>query len=91
MRVKPLEWSDPSPPDRDYYYDHTVAKTAFGDIVITWKSWKEPGAYSVDLPFSWRPELFDSMYMGANTLDEAKSQAQAAWENAIISSLNLLS
>lgn len=41
MKIKQLVWSEPAPPNKEISYDHTIAETPFGRILITWKGWKE--------------------------------------------------
>lgn len=69
----PLEWSEPRPPTRDVcHYDHVVAETPLGQIIIEWKSWKCPGeGYTAHMPW-------DHFVVGDN-LDDAKRKVQEAW------------
>jgi len=48
MKLKPLQWTEPAPPNEDVRYDHVTAETPFGRFLITWKSWKEHPDYTVD-------------------------------------------
>ena len=87
MEIKKLDWSEPSPPDKEYYYDHVVAKTVFGKVVITWKSWKEQADYYVEFPFEW--ESFGKLQQYNKTLTDAKQFAQDAWTKAIRSCITM--
>ena len=48
MIVKPLEWSQEMPPNDDICYNHVVASTPFGRLVITWKGWKDYDSPTID-------------------------------------------
>ena len=71
----PLEWSEPRPPTKDVcHYDHVVAETPLGQIVIEWKSWKSPGeGYVAQMPWSHVEVVVD------NNLDDAKRRVQELW------------
>ena len=71
MRTRPLQWTDPAPPDDEVRYDHVTAETPFGDFLITWKSWKDDPDFTVDYT-PWGP-WFQSEY----SLEGAK---RLAWE-----------
>jgi hypothetical protein len=72
----PLQWSEPrAPGDDDSRYDHVVAETPLGRIVLEWKSWKES-----DNPCGQMP--WGEFVVGWN-LDEAKVKAQEAWNKMV--------
>ena len=76
-----LQWTDPTPPTTGVcFYDHVIAKTPFGEIRITWKSWKERPSYDVEMPFDWSN---DDRLLWADDLEEAKEMAQQAWEKLV--------
>ena len=69
----PLEWSEPKPPtEGGSRYDHVVAQTPLGDVVIEWKGWKSHDSPCGTMP--WGEVVI------AHTLDDAKEAAQAAWD-----------
>jgi hypothetical protein len=68
----PLQWSEPREPGEDNSrYDHVVAETPLGRIVLEWKSWKESDSPCGRMPWG-------EFFIGWN-LDEAKAKAQEAW------------
>ena len=80
MPVKPLVWSEPRPPTKEFpasHYDNVYADTPFGRIMIEWKGWKERDTRVVQFPWE---ELVGNLWLGcqavAHTLDEAKQKAQ---------------
>lgn len=68
--IKKLEWSEPAPPDGNYWYDHVTAESPFGTYSIQWKSWKEWG----DDKTIFLDE--DYVMLGGFDLEEAKNLAQ---------------
>ena len=71
-----LKWSDPRPGDAEVsHYDHVIAETPLGRILIEWKSWKEYDSPVATLPWG-------EMAFGVD-LDDAKAQVQAAWDAKI--------
>ena len=46
--TKSLTWSEHSKPTDEISYDHTIAETPFGRILITWKGHKEDPWASID-------------------------------------------
>ncbi len=79
--IPALVWTDPMPPTKGSHpYDHVAAQTPFGEILITWKGWKDYPSYCVDThPL---PEYF---YSG-NTLEDAKENAERAYLDALAAS-----
>ena len=82
--LKPnLVWSEPSPPNGDdCFCDHVKAITPFGEIMITWKSWKEHPSYDVE--HEW-----DGPWPYGDTLQEAKDEAQKMFAEKILQSLGV--
>lgn len=79
--VPPLVWSEPAKAvEGGSSYDHVIAQTPFGKIVIEWKSWKEYDTYSFSMPFDFNGE---PAFHSGNTLEEAKEKAQM-WYNYYI-------
>lgn len=69
----PLEWSEPRPPAADVsHYDHVVAHTPLGEVRLEWKSWKKWDSPCGEMPWG--------EFVIGLTLDEAKAEAQAAWD-----------
>ena len=46
-----LKWSDPDPERRVSHYDHVIAETPLGRILIEWKSWKKYNSPVATLPW----------------------------------------
>ena len=87
MLTKPLVWSEPRPPTREYpasYYDNVHASTPFGWIMIEWKSWKENDSYLVTFPWE---EILGNIEVWCQasemTLEEAKRKAQEELEKRV--------
>ncbi len=72
-----LNWSYPLTPTPEIRYDHVIAPTPFGRIVIIWKGWKEH-----DLPciyeFPGRELATESV-----TLEAAKNLAQEFFDRLV--------
>lgn len=67
----PLDWSQPSSPDKTCSYDHCRATTPFGTFLIEWKSWKgDDDGHTVLFEREWVGSYYD--------LIEAK-EASAEW------------
>jgi hypothetical protein len=77
MKIKPLVWSEPAPPNEDVSYDHTIAETPFGRIVIAWKGWKAfDSRDAIETPW----EGYGGSFLD---LDEAKQAMQLKFEQLI--------
>jgi hypothetical protein len=49
-----MYWTDPKPPTEGIsYYDHTIASTPLGTILIEWKSWKKNPSYDITIGGEW--------------------------------------
>lgn len=75
--IKRLVWSEPQPASKDVRYDHVTAETPFGNFLITWKSWKEYNAPTID-ETPWG-DYFDCV----NTVDDAKKLCEAEYERRL--------
>tara|TARA_R110000851_G_scaffold12862_2_gene44281 strand:- start:15349 stop:15603 length:255 start_codon:yes stop_codon:yes gene_type:complete len=72
----PLVWTEPaSGKESVSHYDHVIAETPLGPIMLEWKSWKE-----WDDPCGYMP--WDE-FIVEPTLDKAKDAAQEAWDRMI--------
>lgn len=72
----PLEWSEHRPPTKDVsHYDHVIAKTPLGDIMLEWKGWKGYDSPCCEMPWG--------EFVHGTDLDDAKQMAQAAWDRMI--------
>ncbi len=80
-RGRPLEWSEPIPPNTYCSYHHVFADTPFGRYQIEWKGWKDHPCYTL---------MFrDSDFIpAADDLDMAKTAAQADYEARITAALS---
>lgn len=79
--IAPLKWSDPAKPSSECYYDHVIAETPFGRFLITWKSWKDCDAPTID-ETPWG----DYFGVGAD-VDDAKTMAEAEYQKRILACL----
>lgn len=60
-----MKWTEPKKVTEGVsFYDHVIAETPIGRIMIEWKSWKDNDGYSVMLDNEWIGVGFD--------LEEAK-------------------
>lgn len=69
--VKPLEWCEPREGTEAIRYDHVIAETAIGRILITWKSWKDYPSYDIE-EIPWGD---GAGFYGYSSLEEAKEVA----------------
>ena len=84
--VKPLVWTEPTPPNAECSYDHVFALSALGQYSIEWKSWKDTDTHhDARCVFCANGDFLDG-----GTLDQAKSAAQAHYEACIMSALQPL-
>jgi hypothetical protein len=82
-----LQWSDHLKPNDEVRYDHLIAQTSFGRILITWKGWKEEW----NLAFIIDEHPVDGArgsYAG-NTIEEAKQSAEEKYRAALEAALAL--
>lgn len=73
-----LAWSENKKPNDNCRYDHCIAKTPFGNFLLTWKSYKEDPNYGFDYGFDDTP-WGEAEYGGWSTVDEAKAWAEATF------------
>jgi hypothetical protein len=72
-QLMPLIWTDPAPGKEGVsHYDHVIAETPLGNIMLEWKSWKDHDDPSGHMP--WDEFIVES------TLEGAKAAAQDAWD-----------
>lgn len=82
--IRPLEWTEPSPPNDRCMYDHVDAGTPFGLLRIDWKGWKE-----FDMRCAhFEGECFTAGY--GSTLEEAKAEAEAWYRSKVMECLALV-
>lgn len=77
----PLTWTKQSPPTDSVPYDHVIAETKFGRILITWKGWKDHPAPCVD-----EHPVAGYFYAG-DDLEDAKRAAENAFFEALADEL----
>lgn len=79
--IKPIEWTEPAPPNENIRYDHVIGTCGLGKFVITWKSWKKFDSYCLD---------FNDDYLVAEIdLEAAKEYAFTYLSDKIHSCFNL--
>ena len=84
--VKNLVWSEVFEPNEEKCrYNHIFTKTAFGEILITWKGWKECDNFYIEFPFEW--SFFNIEQPHFNSLENAQNFVQYVWNNHILSLL----
>jgi hypothetical protein len=81
--IAPIVWSEPKPPCEECRYDHIRGKSALGDFLITWKSWKQYDSPTID-ETPWGEWL-----AACDNVDDAKAKAEAAYKEKILSTFNL--
>lgn len=69
-----MKWTEPKKStDGVSFYDHTIAETPIGRMIIEWKSWKESPSYDVMLDNEWIGVDYDlesAKQIGVNHLNE---------------------
>lgn len=70
-----LAWSDWMPPDESCSYNHVIAETPLGRILIDWKGWKDMPTFTAQLPWG--------VFIYAGDLEEAKRLVQEAWDEMV--------
>ena len=69
-----MKWTEPKEPtDGVSFYDHVIAETPIGKMMIEWKSWKDNDDYSVMLDNEWIGVGFDleeAKQIGENYLND---------------------
>jgi hypothetical protein len=74
--TKLIKWGDPQEPNEDCHYDHLRGETSFGNILITWKSWKKHDSFLIEEP----PWLG---FASCPTLEGAKSHSESEFERLL--------
>lgn len=77
VKVRPIEWGEEQQPNKECGYNHVIGKSPLGDILVTWKGWKDDPYYSTD---DW---VFG--HFGGDSLDEAKQAIQSAYDKIVLS------
>ena len=72
-----IKWHEPKKPDETCSYDYLIGETPFGNILITWKSWKDYPNFEVDEP-EWLAHNCHTI-----TLDETKEWCEQEYEARI--------
>ena len=69
-----MKWTEPKKPTEGVsFYDHVIAETPIGRMIIEWKSWKDNDDYSVMLDNEWIGVGFDldgAKQIGTDYLNE---------------------
>lgn len=77
MLPKKLAWSEDKQPNEYCPYNHAVAQTPFGRILITWKGWKEDvGAYVEEFPGGYQGPY-------APDVAQTKVEVEREWERLL--------
>ncbi len=66
-----MTWTEPSPPNSECHYNHSMAQTPFGRLLLTWKSWKDDPGYGFD-ETPWG----EVEYRGWSSVQEAQQWAE---------------
>lgn len=69
-----MNWTEHRKPTEGVsFYDHVIAETPIGRMIIEWKSWKESPSYDVMLDNEWIGVDYDleiAKQIGVNYLNE---------------------
>jgi hypothetical protein len=82
INIKPILWTENTPPNDECGYDHCSAETPFGRFRITWKGWKDFDCPTVD------ESPWDEWVGVFYTVEEAKVACQLEFENKILECIN---
>lgn len=83
-----LPWSEPSRANEKCRYDHTFVDTAFGRLLLTWKSWKDDPSYGFDeVPWG---DFGTVEYRDWNSVEEAQLWAEEELERRLLEALRPL-
>lgn len=82
--IKPLVWSEPENANEEVRYNHVSADTPFGQILITWKGWKEFPSFDVDD----HPVAGVAGHIFEQTLEATKAQCEQRYKDAVLSQLD---
>ena len=68
-----MKWTEPTKATEGVsFYDHVIAETPIGRMIIEWKSWKDQPSYDVMINNDWvgvEYELEDAKVMGVEYLN----------------------
>lgn len=79
QKIIRLKWSDTKRPCKEIPYDHVIAETPFGHILITWKGWKENDCPTID-------EFPGGGWLSVGSdLEDAKDIAEKEWDKRVSS------
>ena len=80
--VHSINWLEPAEPNKEIPYNHCIGITPFGEIVITWKEWKEFHSYEVEgMPWD------SCLWFHGNSLKEAKALAQDEYDRVVLTAV----
>lgn len=68
-----LQWSEPTPPNRESSYDHVQADTPLGVVRIEWKGWKDYDEPICQLPFDLD---VPNVFIVGNDIEDAKRKVE---------------
>jgi hypothetical protein len=81
--AKHLEWSDEMQSTKEIPYNHVIAQTPFGRILITWKGWKEHDCPTVD------EHPVQGFFYAGMDLNDAKQISENAYFKAIDAAISM--
>lgn len=81
LKIKEIEWSEPSPPNEDCRYDHVAGRCALGEYSIEWKSWKKYDPPCIYFNGEWLATK--------HIVEDAKELAQNHFEELVKQCLDL--
>lgn len=69
-----MKWTEPTKPTEGVsFYDHVIAETPIGRMIIEWKSWKDQPSYDVMINNDWvgvEYDLDDAKQIGVDYLKD---------------------
>ena len=74
-----LEWIEPAKANSEVPYNHVIAQTPFGRILVTWKEWKDYPCFTIDA----HPLEPVVCVRGFSDLDDAKAEAEDQYFGAL--------
>ena len=72
---KSIEWSEEFKPCDTCRYNHVIGKTPFGDILISWKGWKDYMAFDA--------ELYWGTFIYGYSLEETKQACEEDYQKRL--------
>lgn len=79
--IKQILWEGVEPPDKSCSYDHVRGSHPLGEVLISWKSWKNYPSYDL--------EFRDEYHSNHSTLEGAKETAQFHIDQLVLASIEL--